>query len=235
MRRATFSRAGAAAAARSQPLLAPHALDACSSVRLPPRSTLSAALALAATRWTRPFRPRLASSNPTTSTRHDVTLDAVSSRAAAPRALGHAPTLRARLPGPRHGPGRGELLPLSPPSPQARPRADSPPPAGATSMQRHVWRRWSTGPVHRRCVLLLAGPAAAPRADGRISLPLSRNRAVLFSPSSRGQLALAFFEWDDAQWLGVGADAQGGKNDWSADVRSRSLSLSSLVLASTAS
>ncbi|KPV72192.1 uncharacterized protein RHOBADRAFT_56014 [Rhodotorula graminis WP1] len=40
---------------------------------------------------------------------------------------------------------------------------------------------------------------------------------VLFSPSSRGQLALAFFEWDDAQWLGVGADGQGGKNDWSAD------------------
>ncbi|GAA6056885.1 hypothetical protein JCM3770_005128 [Rhodotorula araucariae] len=38
---------------------------------------------------------------------------------------------------------------------------------------------------------------------------------VLFSPASRGQLALVIFEWDDAQWLGVGADGQSGTNDWS--------------------
>jgi len=41
---------------------------------------------------------------------------------------------------------------------------------------------------------------------------------VLFSPSSRGQLALAFFEWDDAKWLGVAPDGEGGTNDWSKDV-----------------
>ncbi|BGP39303.1 hypothetical protein JCM10449v2_003241 [Rhodotorula kratochvilovae] len=40
---------------------------------------------------------------------------------------------------------------------------------------------------------------------------------VLFSPASRGQLALVIFEWEDAQWLGVSADGKGGANDWSKD------------------
>lgn len=43
--------------------------------------------------------------------------------------------------------------------------------------------------------------------------------AVLFSPSSRGQAALVVYEWQDAKYLGVGADGQQGDNDWSEDVR----------------
>ncbi|GAA6007489.1 hypothetical protein JCM10207_006361 [Rhodosporidiobolus poonsookiae] len=40
---------------------------------------------------------------------------------------------------------------------------------------------------------------------------------VIFSPSSRGQLALVVFEWEDAKYLGVGADGKDSENDWSAD------------------
>ncbi|GAA5957944.1 hypothetical protein JCM10213_002267 [Rhodosporidiobolus nylandii] len=40
---------------------------------------------------------------------------------------------------------------------------------------------------------------------------------VIFSPASRGQLALVVFEWEDAKYLGVSADGKDNENDWAAD------------------
>ncbi|GAA5986074.1 hypothetical protein JCM11641_005548 [Rhodosporidiobolus odoratus] len=40
---------------------------------------------------------------------------------------------------------------------------------------------------------------------------------VIFSPSSRGQLALVVFEWEDAKYLGVGKDGQDSENTWEAN------------------
>ncbi|KAG0661507.1 hypothetical protein C6P46_003919 [Rhodotorula mucilaginosa] len=40
---------------------------------------------------------------------------------------------------------------------------------------------------------------------------------VIFSPASRGQLALVIFEWKDSKYLGVNPDGQATENDWSED------------------
>ncbi|GAA6035781.1 hypothetical protein JCM8097_005697 [Rhodosporidiobolus ruineniae] len=40
---------------------------------------------------------------------------------------------------------------------------------------------------------------------------------VIFSPSSRGQVALVVFEWEDAKYLGRGAAGDETENDWAAD------------------
>ncbi|GAA5906493.1 hypothetical protein JCM6882_004450 [Rhodosporidiobolus microsporus] len=40
---------------------------------------------------------------------------------------------------------------------------------------------------------------------------------VIFSPASRGQLALVVFEWEDAKYLGVDASGHESENDWSPD------------------
>lgn len=43
--------------------------------------------------------------------------------------------------------------------------------------------------------------------------------AVLFGPSSKGQLALVVYEWKDAKYLGVDQDDPTEKNEWEAGVR----------------
>lgn len=58
--------------------------------------------------------------------------------------------------------------------------------------------------------------------------------AVLFSPSSRGQLALVIFEWQDAKYLGVDPSAEGTENHWSEEVRPASLATSNGWLANSA-
>lgn len=45
-----------------------------------------------------------------------------------------------------------------------------------------------------------------------------RGGAVLFSPASRGQLALVISEWKDSKYLGVDPGGQPTENDWSEDV-----------------
>lgn len=43
--------------------------------------------------------------------------------------------------------------------------------------------------------------------------------AVVFSPSSRGQLALIIYEWKDAKYIGIDADGTGaGTNEWEEEV-----------------
>ena len=44
-------------------------------------------------------------------------------------------------------------------------------------------------------------------------------RAVLFTPASRGQLALVIFEWEDASHLGIDKNGQSTENEWSDEVR----------------
>lgn len=41
---------------------------------------------------------------------------------------------------------------------------------------------------------------------------------VIFSPSSRGQVALAVFEWEDAKYLGVDPTGNSTENSWSDEV-----------------
>ncbi|GAA5871360.1 hypothetical protein JCM8547_002645 [Rhodosporidiobolus lusitaniae] len=40
---------------------------------------------------------------------------------------------------------------------------------------------------------------------------------VIFSPSSRGQIALVVYEWEDSKYLGVAASGADTENDWAAD------------------
>ena len=42
-----------------------------------------------------------------------------------------------------------------------------------------------------------------------------KRRTVVFSPSSRGQLALIIYEWNDARYIGIDSDGSGaGQNEW---------------------
>ena len=48
---------------------------------------------------------------------------------------------------------------------------------------------------------------------------LTFSSAVLFSPSSRGQLALIIYEWKDAKYIGIDADGSGAsENQWEDEV-----------------
>ena len=54
-------------------------------------------------------------------------------------------------------------------------------------------------------------------ASGRSS---AAERAVVFTPQSRGNLALVIYEWQDARYLGIEPDGSGaGANDWVDDSR----------------
>lgn len=57
------------------------------------------------------------------------------------------------------------------------------------------------------------------RGRRRDELTRGFDYAVLFSPSSRGQLALVIFEWQDAKYLGVNPNAENTENHWSDEVR----------------
>lgn len=60
----------------------------------------------------------------------------------------------------------------------------------------------------------------APRKPNLSPTRLSSRAAVIFSPSSRGQLALVIFEWNDASHLGVDQNGQSTENEWSDEVSS---------------
>lgn len=42
--------------------------------------------------------------------------------------------------------------------------------------------------------------------------------AVVFSPGSRGQVALVIFEWKDAKYIGVDQSGSSAVNQWDEDV-----------------
>lgn len=48
---------------------------------------------------------------------------------------------------------------------------------------------------------------------------MSLGGTVVFAPSSRGQLALVIFEWEDAKYLGVEPSGETTENAWSDQVR----------------
>lgn len=71
----------------------------------------------------------------------------------------------------------------------------------------------STYSVHARHGAIICCNAHVVRMEMRVF------STVIFSPSSRGQLALIIYEWDDARYIGIDADGSGaGENMWEDEV-----------------